>query len=331
MPRGKKLKESEKLRIIELNAENVSQSEIAKQLGRSRAVIQNFLKLRESYGAKKRSGRPKILKDREIRRIRSLAVNKKMSVRSISAELKGQAKKSTVHNVLKRSKNVKYVKMKTKPPLKKSHIEARLEFAKAHMAWKDQWISVVFSDEKKFNLDGPDGNAFYWHDLRKEKDIFSKRQAGGGSVMIWAAFSYNGTTDAAFVRGGLNAKEYIDLLEVHLLPLGATFGEEPWIFQQDNAPAHTAGKTREWFDRKNIKVLNWPSRSPDLNPIENLWGVLSRRVYANNRQFASVEDLKDAILHEWHRIEPEVLQKLIDSMPNRIFSLIKAKGSSINY
>ena len=174
MPKGKSLTEAEKLRIIELSSSGRSQTAIAKELRRSRAAIQNFLKLREQYGSKKRPGRPKILSNRDTRRIRSLAVNKKLSVRAITAELKGHVKKSTVHNVLKSEKNVKYTKMRTKPPLSKRHKETRLNFAKQHMSWKDEWLSVVFSDEKKFNLDGPDGNAYYWHDLRREKEIFSR-------------------------------------------------------------------------------------------------------------------------------------------------------------
>ena len=77
--------------------------------------------------------------------------------------------------------------------------------------------------------------------------------------------------------------------------------------------------------------MDWPSRSPDLNPIENLWGILSRRVYANNRQFGSIDDLKQVISSEWHKIEPEIMQKLVESMPHRVFALIQAKGAAISY
>ena len=49
------------------------------------------------------------------------------------------------------------------------------------MTWKAEWKQVLFSDEKKFNLEGPDGAAYHWHNLRKEEKIFSKRQQGGQS------------------------------------------------------------------------------------------------------------------------------------------------------
>ena len=62
--------------------------------------------------------------------------------------------------------------------MKQEHVQKRLKFAKDHINWEKEWESVVFSDEKKFNLDGADGYRSCWHDLRKELDIFSKRQQG---------------------------------------------------------------------------------------------------------------------------------------------------------
>lgn len=62
------------------------------------------------------------------------------------------------------------------------------------MHWKEEWTSVIFSDEKKFNLDGPDGLQFDWHDLAKSKQVAMTRNFGGGTVMVWAAFGFNGKT-----------------------------------------------------------------------------------------------------------------------------------------
>ena len=60
---------------------------------------------------------------------------------------------------------------------------------------------MVFSDEKKVNLDGPDGSQCYWHDLRKERQLFSKRLYGGGSVMVWETFSASGKADLGVMEG----------------------------------------------------------------------------------------------------------------------------------
>jgi hypothetical protein len=88
---------------------------------------------------------------------------------------------------------------------------------KEHVTWKNQWKQVVFSDEKKFNLDRPDGAVYYWYDFRNEEQIFSKRQQGGGSLMVWAEFGNGGKTYLTFPTGRMKANDYQDLLDTHLL------------------------------------------------------------------------------------------------------------------
>jgi len=75
--------------------------------------------------------------------------------------------------------------------------------------------------------------------------------------------------------------------------------------------------------------MDCPARSPDLNPIENVWGILVRKVYRNNRQFETVAELKTAIEAAWMEVEPETIKNLIFSMPNRIFQLISKHGNQI--
>jgi hypothetical protein len=80
---------------------------------------------------------------------------------------------------------------------------------------------VVWSDEKKFNLDGPDGVKYYWHDLRNEPLRFSRRGHGGGSVMVWAAFSSTGRVKLAFVPKRMNSIQYQFVLRRSFLPFFA--------------------------------------------------------------------------------------------------------------
>lgn len=72
------------------------------------------------------------------------------------------------------------------------HKTARLYIASEYVNWKEEWRNLLFNDEKKFNLDGPDGMQCYWHDLRRVKEIRMSRNFGGGSVMVWGGFSYQG-------------------------------------------------------------------------------------------------------------------------------------------
>lgn len=199
------------------------------------------------------------------------------------------------------------------------------------MTWNKEWRQVIFSDEKKWNLDGPDGFSSYWHDLRKEPLLHSKRQAGGGSVMIWACFGYNFKSRISFIEGRMDSTKYCQLLENHIDEISDSFNGDNWIFQQDNAPCHSAANTKRWFRNNKINVMNWPAVSPDLNPIENLWGILVRQVYTNGRQFRSINDLKTTIELEWAKLSIKTCQDLILSMPNRIFEVIKNNGNKTDY
>jgi hypothetical protein len=79
-------------------------------------------------------------------------------------------------------------------------------------------FQIIFSDEKKFNLDGPDGFNGYWRDLRKEPQYFSKRNFGGGSLMVWGAFCSHGKLSLAFPSTKMNSEEYQGVLTDKLLP-----------------------------------------------------------------------------------------------------------------
>ena len=196
------------------------------------------------------------------------------------------------------------------------------------MTWTEKWKNIYFSDEKKWNLDGPDGCQYYWHDLRKEQSFFKCRQFGGGSVMVWAAFSATKKSDIVFLEGRQNSAAYIRTIEEHLKPLMT--GQDD-LFQQDNAPIHVSRETKAYFSRENINVMDWPALSPDLNPIENVWGLMVRNVYKNGQQYDDKVSLKRAITKAWDDIPFITLERLENSMHKRCIDVIKEKGSGIQY
>ncbi|GBO10882.1 Transposable element Tc3 transposase [Araneus ventricosus] len=142
-----------------------------------------------------------------------------MSVREITTASRLQISKNTVHRRIIESGYMIHAKITLRLPLSKPHISKRLQWAHNHMSYGDKCMSVLFSDEEKWNRDGPDGNIKYWHDLRKEPRSFFSRQSGGRSVMVWAAFNFNDQVGLAFLDGRQNSPKYIETLENQLCHL----------------------------------------------------------------------------------------------------------------
>lgn len=256
---------------------------------------------------------------------------KKMCASKIRAELNLTVTTRRVKQILQNGATLTWQKRVAKPKLTINHKEARLSFARKFFSWKEEWRNVLFSDEKKFNLDGPDGWQCYWRDLRAEPEIFSKRNFGGGTLMVWGAFPYRGKVPLAWISTKMTSQDYIQLLEISLIEHGETLMRENFIFQQDNASIHCAKATKQWLRERNVEVLDWPACSPDLNPIENLWGIISRKVYENGKQFESIIALKNRIREVWVDLTLEVLKTLVDSMPDRIFDVVRNNGGVTKY
>lgn len=331
MPRGTELSEEEKGKVWAFHEMGLSAREIGRRLNRTRTVVLNLIKLRGKYGSKKRSGRKPTLSDRQRREIFKCATNSNMSAGEIQRHLLLSISRRRVQQILHQDERLKYVKRNKFPKLTPRHKTARLNFAEKHQFWEEDWQSVIFSDEKKFNLDGPDGNQYHWQDTRKKPENRLARNFGGGSLMIWAAFGYIGKSPICFISCKMNSGKYIELLEDGLLNYADDMAPNSWIFQQDNAAIHSSRATKEFLRTCNVPVLEWPACSPDLNPIENVWALLAKKVYQKGRQFESVRDLKEAILVEWANIDQSILQNLINSMPRRMQQVIIKKGGNTTY
>lgn len=332
MPLGTRLSAYEAGQVDDLLNERKSKNYIAKELNRSEKCIRTYVKTKATYFEKRPNGAKRSVSNREKRLlIRHISATGD-SVKRAKEALKLSASESTILRVLNEAGTLKYVKAKVKPKLTPRHKVDRLEFAKEHMTWRLEWRSVIFSDEKKFNLDGPDGYKFYWHDLRKEERLLSRRVHGGASVMVWAGFCFSGKTRLVFRPCSGDSSVYQQLMEENLLPFMRELGGGRWIFHQDGARVHTSASSMEWFRRHNVEVLPWPSLSPDLNPIENLWGILSRAVYDNGRkQFNSAQELRTVLNQKWNEIELHTLETLSESMLRRMFEVISGGGASIKY
>lgn len=116
-----------------------------------------------------------------------------------------------------------------------------------------------------------------------------------------------------------------------MLPFSESAYNVEWIFQHDNALMHTITATKEFFMDRVVFVMDWPSCSPDLNPIKNLQGILVRLVYKDFRQFDTFEDLREAVETAWDHLDPNTLKNLVNSMQKRCERVIKSNGGPTGF
>lgn len=226
---------------------------------------------------------------------------------------------STVMKRIHEENQCTYRKTLRKPNWKRSHLMNRISFANQHLN-SANWHRWIFSDEKKFNYFGPDCSTKTWHVRNFPEKRQNWSQGGGKSVMVWLAMCSNHRPVYTIFRETLTSARYLLILQNHLLPLLNDLGnqqpEAEYIFQQDNAPAHMANTVKEYFRQNNINVVKWPSLSPDLNPIENLWSWISKKLYAHGKQYHNQDSLVDAIMRVIESIGVDFWNPYAASMNN---------------
>lgn len=239
MPRGRPVSDFELGQIKAYIENGKNYSEIGRLLQRTRACISLCAsRLKRPDVVKLKPGPKRKCTERVLRRVKRSLRGRSLTCKSIIAHNNLQMSKWTIARALKRN-GIRHRRMKKRPAWKPRHLANRLEFSRSHMSWNMEWRTVVFSDEKKWNLDGPDGFKCYWHCLGDNYRHYSKRVGGGKSIMLWCGFGYGGKFDLKVVTGRINAERYQQMLhEVDLVNNGELFGGQNWIFQQDNAPPH---------------------------------------------------------------------------------------------
>ena len=150
----------------------------------------------------------------------------------------------------------------------------------------------------------------------KHKSI-STVKFGGGCIMIWGCFSPKGTGELQVIHGRMNGSMYREILEKNLQKYATSlwYGRN-FVLQHDNDPKHTAKITKEWFENNVISTLNWPSLSPDLNPIENLWNTLKVKVHKWNPQ--NIKQLEELCKEEFDKVTLGQCGKLVANYRKRL-------------
>lgn len=220
-----------------------------------------------------------------------------------------------------------------KPLLTKAMKKKRLNFCKTYKHWTVvEWKKVMFSDESTFRLVRGESKIVRRPSSvsRYDPKYTVKTVKHPDSVMVWGAFSGNkGRGGLYFLPKNVTMRgtNYLEVLRDHMLPFWEI--HESSYFMHDGAPAHKSKLVRKFFNDNNISVLEWPGNSPDLNPIENAWNLMKKKVQETTP--GSIKDLMESLKKIWVTMESTYFANLAESMPNRVRMVIKCKGNMTKY
>ena len=169
-------------------------------------------------------------------------------------------------------------------------------------------------------MNRPDGGKRVWrriHEKYHNSCITPTVKFGGGGVMFWGCFSWQGVGPLVRIDGTMDSNLYINTLAKYFLPWIQPLVEQDadLIFQQDNASIHTSAYSKWWMDSHGFHVLDWPAQSPDFNPIENLWDIVDTRVRKRRVKPINIDELAAAVEEEWNSLPIETIHNLIESIP----------------
>ena len=150
---------------------------------------------------------------------------------------------------------------------------------------------------------------------------------------MWGCITAHGVGKLIRIKENITSERYTKILEdglfgsidMHKLNLRNI------TFMHDNATVHSSKFTNKWLNINKVNTIEWPSCSPDLNPIENLWEILHQKVRKANIKPRNKDGLWNILEREWYSINSDIVRKLYLSMTKRINNLYENNGGYTKY
>ena len=229
-------------------------------------------------------------------------------------------------NIIRNDLGFRYLPPKKRTDLSIIQIENRIRFGYSLYAKNIDFKKILFSDESKFSL-FPDHQNVWRKRGSKNDKIYCKKKFYN-SIMIFGIIGYNYKSELVISKIKIDSEQYcFNIIKSGVIDFPFPDGNR--IFQQDGAKAHMSTKTILWLNKRLNLLNHWPSNSPDLSPIENVWGLMDQYVSKKNPE--KIEDLQRLCLEFWNQVLSfETINKLIDSFQLRINEMLYRSGENIN-
>ncbi|GFW21287.1 transposable element Tcb2 transposase [Trichonephila clavipes] len=202
--------------------------------------------------------------------------------------------------------------------------------------WRDsEWGRVLFTDESRFSLSSDSHRIVIWRERGSRNhpsNIIERERYGGRGVLVWGGIMLGSRTDLhIFDAGSVNGTRYCNEI---LLPYVRLFRGAmglQFLFMDDNAPCHRTVAAEQLLESEDIELMDWPARSPDLNPNEHVWDFLGRRLAVCTLPPVTIRELRLAQQDEWAAMPQQLIDTLILSMGRRCETCLAVRGDHIPY
>ncbi|GFV22627.1 transposable element Tcb2 transposase [Trichonephila clavipes] len=186
--------------------------------------------------------------------------------------------------------------------------------------------------ESRFSLSSDSHRILIWRERGSRNhpsNIIERDRYGGRGVLVWGGIMLVSRTDLhIFDAGSVNGTRYCnEILLPYVLLFRGAMGLQ-FLFMDDNAPCHRTVAAEQLLESEDIQRMDWPARSPDLNPIEHVWDFLGRRLAARTLPPVTIRELRLALQDEWAAMPQQLIDTLILSMGRRCETCLAVRGRS---